>query len=185
MPSREELKMPLPAAAGENLCIKCGSQDFRCRKVSFLLRIFSLAPYNCGRCDHRETRFRFSFATVAAFLTLILLSGGTYYLVQNKPWLKTDEGTANTAEALSKARNSAGALSTFELMMLKKPKSTMDNAAVLQLVKANVSISVILQMIRNSNADYDLSTASVIELKNAGVDQTIILAMIDVTYNVR
>jgi ribosomal protein S27AE len=191
MPSREALKTPVNTSSGEivpqanNLCIKCGAQEFRCRHSPLFLRMFSLAPFTCGRCDHRETRFQFSFATLFALLGLAVIAAGTVWLIQNKPWIKTDEAQVNTAEALSKARNAAGALSTFEMMMLKKPRGTMDNAAVLQMWKANVGVSVIMQMIRTSNADYDVSPKSVIELKQAGVDQTIILAMIDATYNVR
>jgi len=167
------------------LCIKCGAPDFRCRRSPFFLRLFSLAPFTCGRCDHRETRFRFSFVSIFAVVGLLVIASGTYWLIQNKPWAKTDEAQVNTAEALAKARNSVGALSAFEQMMLKKPRGTMDNAAVLEMWKANVGVSVIMQMIRTSNADYDVSPKAVIELKQAGVDQTIILAMIDATYNVR
>ena len=61
----------------------------------------------------------------------------------------------------------------------------MDNATILKLWKASVGPNVILQLIRTSNADYDVSASAIIELKEAGVDQTIILAMIDASYNTR
>jgi hypothetical protein len=57
-----------------------------------------------------------------------------------------------------------GQLSTFEQMMTKKPKATLDNATVLKLWRASVGSDVILQMIRTSNADYDLSANAIIEL---------------------
>jgi hypothetical protein len=68
-------------------------------------------------------------------------------------------------------------------MMLHKPKAVLDNATILKLVRANVEVSVILQMIKTSTADYDLGANAIIELKQAGVDQQIILAMIDASYN--
>jgi hypothetical protein len=68
-------------------------------------------------------------------------------------------------------------------MMLKKPRTTLDNATILKLWKAEVGTEVIVQMIRTSNPDYDVSSNAVIQLKQAGVDQTIILSMIDATYN--
>jgi hypothetical protein len=67
-------------------------------------------------------------------------------------------------------------------MMTKKPKSTLDNATIMKLWHANVGSNVILQMIRTSNADFDVSAGAIIELREAQVDQAIILAMIDASY---
>jgi hypothetical protein len=66
-----------------------------------------------------------------------------------------------------------------------KPRAALDNAAVLKLWNAGVGSVVIVQMIRTSNADYDLNENAVIQLKEAGVDRNIILAMIDASYNAR
>jgi hypothetical protein len=191
MPTREELRTPQrPNAdsAPATSCPSCGAQEFRPRRRSFFNRVFSIVFFGCARCDYRQTRFRFSVLGLVIPLFLMLGAGGGYYVYRYRPawpWASTEDSQLNTADALARARNSSGALSTFELMMLKKPKATMDNAAVIQLWKANVGLTVILQMIRNSNADYDVSPQSVIELKQAGVDQAVILAMIDATYNVR
>ena len=95
----------------------------------------------------------------------------------------TAQAQQDQAEALARARTAAGGqLSTFEQLMVHKQKTPMDNATVLKLVKANVGKDVILQMIRTSGADYDLSANAIIELKEAGVDPGIVLAMIDVSY---
>ncbi len=67
-------------------------------------------------------------------------------------------------------------------MMLHKPKTPMNNATIMKLQKAGVGRDVILQLIRTSNADYDVSANAIIELKEAGVDQAIILAMINASY---
>ncbi|MCU1329577.1 MAG: hypothetical protein JWN34_4947 [Bryobacterales bacterium] len=78
-----------------------------------------------------------------------------------------------------------GQLSTFEQLMSKKPKPTLDNATVLRLWRANVGASVILQMIRTSNGEYDVSANAIIVLRDAQVDQAVILAMIDANYNTK
>ncbi|MDE3199181.1 MAG: hypothetical protein KGN84_22720 [Acidobacteriota bacterium] len=120
---------------------------------------------------------------------MIAIVAGVVMYVQHASLFHPDENQANsaasTADALSRARTSAGGLTTFEQMMLKKPRTTMDNATILKLWKANVGTNVILQMIRTSNSDYDLSANAIIELKEAGVDQTIILAMIEAAYQTR
>lgn len=187
MPTRENVRTPARTRSGDPtaFCLQCGSQEFRIRRRSVLHRLFSVVVYECGRCDYRQTGFRFSFVSVVAPLILAGVAWAALYISGTRPWLRGDDSPGATADALARARNSSGALSTFELMMLRKPRTTMDNASVLKLWKANVGTNVITQMIRNSNADYDLSPAAVIQLKEAGVDQTIILAMMDVTYNVR
>jgi hypothetical protein len=191
MAPHEYVKTAVRDAPGEPiyrnglLCLKCGSQDLRVRPRSFFHRVFSVAVFDCSRCDYHETRFSLSPATLIVPIILALMGGGTYYLLKTQVWIRGDEGTLNTADALAKARSSSGALSTFELMMLKKPRNTMDNQSILQLVHANVGSAVITQMVRASNADYDVSPGAVITLKKAGVDESIILAMIDQSYNVR
>lgn len=116
----------------------------------------------------------------------LVIAGGVFLWQQNLLGLRKSEDAApSTADALARARNSAGALSTFEQLMINKPRSTMDNATVLKLWRAEVGTEVILQMIRTSNSDYDVSANAIIELKQAGVDQSIILAMIDASYRSR
>jgi hypothetical protein len=190
MASSEDLKVSAPDARGhlvyrsDYICLKC-AQELRARPRTSLHRFFSIAVFDCRRCDYHETRFSFSKTTFIIPIILALAGGGGYCLLKSQPWVRGDEGQLNTAEALARARNSSGALSTFELMMLKKPRNTMDNQAILLLVHANVGVPVITQMVRASNADYDLSPAAVITLKKAGVDESIILAMLAATYNVR
>jgi hypothetical protein len=48
-----------------------------------------------------------------------------------------------------------------------------------------VGASVILQMIRTSNGEYDVSANAIIVLRDAQVDQAVILAMIDANYNTK
>jgi hypothetical protein len=107
----------------------------------------------------------------SAYLYLLLRPGG----IRDNP--------TGTGATLERARTNG--LSAFEQMVLKKPRNTMDNVTVLQLRGANVGTDLILQMIRNSNPDFDVDAVAVIELKKAGLDERIIAAMIDAPYNSR
>ena len=177
-------------------CGKCNAKEMRRRSRSILDQLGSLYPYTCGHCGTQERKFRLTvFATVRMLLICGVLGGGIWFF--RNPFSLPSFGVANLAnnaapaqqdqtEALARARTAAGGeLSTFEQMMLRKPRIPMNNATVLKLVKANVGKDVILQMIRTSSADYDLSANAVIELKQEGVEQAIILTMIDVSYATR
>jgi hypothetical protein len=167
------------------LCGKCGSFELRRRPRTPLNYLFSFSTYKCGRCANRESKFRFSLMTCWVALVLLSVGGGLTYWLMPAGLGRADDSQLNTADALARAKTSPGALSTFEQMMRNKPRSTMDNAAVLKLWRASVGVDVIMQMIRTSNPDYDLSAGAVIELKQAGVDQDVILAMIDATSRTR
>jgi hypothetical protein len=192
MPIREPVKTPSRNQSGvallqlSDICLQCGTPELRCQPPSFVRRLFSLVVYNCGRCDYRETRFRFSIFTVIVPIVVGLLIVGTVYMVRYTTFAGAEEKPlATTPDALARARASSGGLSAYEMMMLKRPRTTLDNATVLKLWRAEVGSDVILQMIRTSNADYDLSANAVIQLKQAGVDRIVILAMIDASYNAR
>jgi len=108
------------------------------------------------------------------------LSYAGVYVYEHPILIGLDRDTHNSADALARSRSEG--LSAYEAMMLKKPRTTLDNASILRLWKANVGASVIVKMIQTSNPDYDLNANAVIELQQAGVDQAIIVAMIDATY---
>jgi hypothetical protein len=167
-------------------CRKCGAKELQRKPRLLRHKIFALYPYVCLNCAHRESKFRLKFGTIVRVFLLLALVGGIVYFVMNPiSFHKGDDGSQNTADALARARTSAGGLSTFEQMMIKKPRTTMDNATILKLWKANVGPNVILQLIRTTTPDYDVSANSIIELKEAGVDQAVILAMIDASYTAR
>jgi hypothetical protein len=192
MPIPEAVKTPVRSQPGvpvpqlNDICLQCGTPELRCQPPSFVRRLFSLVVYICGRCDYRENRFRFSKFTVIVPIVVGLLTVGSLYMVRYTPFAGAEEKPlATTPDALARARTSSGGLSEYEMMMLRKPRTTLDNATVLKLWRADVGSDVILQMIRTSNPDYDLSANAVIQLKQAGVDRIIILAMIDASYNAR
>jgi hypothetical protein len=165
------------------LCKSCGSRGLQLRPQSFISRILPVASYACVRCGSGTTRFRFSFSVLAILILLLISIGeGAYLYLRLRPGGIRDNPMA-TGATLAQARTNG--LSAFEQMMLKKPRSTMDNVTVLQLWSANVGTDLILQMIRNSNPDFDVDAVAVIELKKAGVDERIIAAMIDAPYNSR
>lgn len=164
-------------------CSKCGAKELQRRPRTFSQKLLALYPYVCLNCTHRENKFRLNLGTIVRVLLLVGVPGALGYFAVHPTWFhRTGEDfSQNAADALSSARTSSGGLSTFEQMMLRKPRATMDNASILRLWKANVGTYVILQLIHTNGADYDVSANAVIDLKQAGVDQSIILAMIDAT----
>jgi hypothetical protein len=130
--------------------------------------------------------FRFTVGTIVKLSLFVVVVGAVAYFYLNPiSFSRGDDTSQSAAEALARARTSTGGLSTFEQMMVKKPRSTMDNATILKLWKASVGENVIVQLIRTTTPDYDVSANSIIELKEAGVSQAIILAMIDASYTTR
>jgi len=163
------------------LCGKCRTAGLTRRTTRLVHLLTSFYPYKCDRCGHRQKKFRL---TPAILIPAILL-GATFVagnLIRARLMRASESavGQQGQREALARARMAAGGqLSDFEKLMVQKSKQTMDNAAVVRMVKANMSQDVILEMIQTSVPDYDLSASSVIEMKAAGVDQTIMLAMIN------
>jgi hypothetical protein len=151
---------------------------------NLLHKLSAVDPYACARCGKREIRL--TLGTGIGFVLCVALIGAVaYFSYAATSILRGEDTSHNATEALALARSSAGALSPFEQMMLKKPRTTMDNAVILKLWRAQVGPDIILQLIRTSNADYDVSANSIIELKQAGVEQSVILAMIDASYSAR
>ncbi|HYA16556.1 MAG TPA: hypothetical protein VEF06_03775 [Bryobacteraceae bacterium] len=168
-------------------CTYCGARQLQSHVQPRTIadRIFSLYPYRCGRCRNHQRKFHFSWLMLAGWFAWMLAIAAGIFFWQNPLTFRRSEESQSTVDALARARTSAGALSTFEQLMINKPRVTMDNATVLKLWRAQVGTEVILQMIRTSNSDYDVSANAIIELKQAGVDQSIILAMIDASYRSR
>ncbi len=169
-------------------CAKCGAKELQRKPRKLWQKLFALYPYVCLRCSNREVRFRIKPWGVVRLLILVALPVGAAIVYKKGPGLfhkAPEESAQGGADALARARASAGGLTAFEQMMIKKPRTTMDNATILKLWRANVGADVILQLIRTSTPDYDVSASSIIELKQAGVEQSIILAMIDASYTAR
>lgn len=146
-------------------------------------RLLFLQPYHCARCKNRHKVMRIRWKVIPIILLPLAIIGAITYFVQN-PLTFSGLGSGGTAEAdeLAKTRTSMGGqLSAFEQILSRKQKTTLDNAAILRLWKANVGPTVITQMIRSSNGEYDISEKAIIMLREAQVDQSVILAMIDVT----
>lgn len=68
------------------------------------------------------------------------------------------------------------------LLLLAVPaafaQSTMNNEAVIKMVKAGLSNSIIVSTVQSSPGQYNTSPDGLIALKNAGVDDTVIAALI-------
>lgn len=138
------------------------------------------------QCSSRHIKFQFNVLSLLTVLAFVALTSMIVYFRLNPFWVNRDGDSARTtAEALARARTNAGGVSAFEELMIRKSRTTLDNAAILKLWKARVSPIVIVKMIRTAIPDYDISANSIIELKQEGVDESVILAMIDATYNAR
>jgi len=188
MPASTHTTSSSAATYSTKPCIKCGAKELQRKPRKLWQKLFALYPYVCLRCSNREIRFRIKAWGVVRLLILVALPLGAALVYGTNPGLfhkAQDENAQGSADALARARASAGGLTAFEQMMIKKPRTTMDNATILKLWRANVGANVILQLIRTSTPDYDVSASSIIELKQAGVDQSIILAMIDASYTAR
>jgi hypothetical protein len=180
----------IPDASAQSMvqqCRRCGAIELKRQRRAIFDRLASVQVLQCGRCAYRQREFKFHWTLPLVILFLCALIATPILIVSLQPsWLRPKETAQSDLDSLSRTRNAMGGqLSTFEQMMTKKPRSTLDNATVLKLWRANVGSDVILQMIRTSNADYDLSANAVIELRQAQVDRTIILAMIDASYTSR
>jgi hypothetical protein len=188
MPASSHTTSSSAATYSTKPCVKCGAKELQRKPRKLWQKLFALYPYVCLRCSHREVRFRIKPWGVVRLLILVALPVGAAIVYNERAGLfhkAPEENAGGNADALARARASAGGLTAFEQMMIKKPRTTMDNATILQLWRKNVGAAVILQLIRTSTPDYDVSASSIIELKEAGVDQSIILAMIDASYTAR
>lgn len=165
------------------LCGYCGANGLQRKPRTFFHIFFSFYPYQCGRCNERQTKFRLRWHTLLRFAAALSVLGAAGYLALNPNIFFRHTSTQSSVDALAGARTSMGGqLSAFEQMMVKKPRTSMSNGTILQLWRAKVGTDVILQMIRTSTPDYDLSANAVIDLKQAGVDQSVVLAIIDASY---
>lgn len=164
------------------VCDKCKSFQVLRVEQTFLDLFFSLQRFECGRCMERSTRIQPGWPALAQLLFFVILAGGAYYFSTSRFQLRSRESSVSEVELLTRARQGSGRLSTFEEMMMKKPRPTLDNATILELWKNKVDTAVILQMIRTYNANYDLSASDVIALRKANIDQNIILEMINANY---
>ena len=185
------MSVPTPtdlSAARVRYCTYCGSDQLQSQNLprTFLDKAFALHHYRCEQCRNRQRKFRLSWGMTAAWSTVVLLlAAGAWFWIHPFTIRANEESSQTTVDSLARARTAAGGLSAFGQLMINRPRATMDNATILKLWRAEVGRDVILQMIRTSNSDYDVSANAIIELKQDGMDQAIILAMIDASYRSR
>jgi DNA-directed RNA polymerase subunit RPC12/RpoP len=166
-------------------CSRCGANELQPRLGTLLLKLSGVTRFACRRCGHRESEYRPNLSTVGLFVLLVATVGSiVFFSTQSNIFQRNDDVAAGN-ESMALARTSAAGLSAFEKIMIRKPRTTLNNATVLRLWRADVGTDVILQTIRTSTADYDVGANSLIELRQAGVDKVIVLAMIDATYEAR
>jgi len=162
------------------MCWKCGTfKQLKPQPRSFLHRILSLQRFRCDRCVGMQTSLRFDWTTVVRVFLLCALGAGA--VMARKPdWFRISTPTPrHQSYSLKAASTTGGRLIAFEKGTSGPQKTTLDNAAILKLWQAGVERDVIVQMIRTSNGDYDISANAIIELRHEQVDSMVMLAMID------
>ncbi len=164
------------------LCLKCGcNQSYRMPRT-LVQKAFALKPYKCWRCAKRQTKLRPGMANIASAAALIVLVAGAAFGSKLLVRMRGGAGLPQSETAtLATLQTTVGGdqLSAFEKLMTARPKTTLDNAAILKMWQAKADDEIILQMIRTSNPDYDVSPNAVLGLLAQGVDKSIVLAMID------
>ena len=176
------------APAQVQLCDKCGANNLRPsprRSLAdrLMIGLFSVFPHRCHSCRLIRKRFRLSWRVFVLPAAALVLGAGTWYVASHRVSSSRENPDQNQADLLARTRLSAGGqLSAYEQMMVHRPKQTLTNDIVLKLCNAHMGREVILQLIRNSSADYDITADALIRLKQAGVDETIIMAMVDNAY---
>jgi len=135
---------------------------------------------------YEEKHFRLTGAFVAECVILLITAVAAVWFTLHPLSFhegpgKPDDGAAAVL-AGSRIASGGGKLSSFEQMMLHKPRGTLDNATILKLWRANVETDLILQLIKTTTPDYDVSANAIIELKEANVNRLIIMAMINANY---
>jgi hypothetical protein len=181
MPASTHTTSPSPVTHSTRPCTECGARELQRKPRSFFQKLFALYPYVCLQCAHRNVRFRIKAWGVVRLLVLVAIPAGIV-LYREK---RVESAPNARAHVAGETRRNSGDPAASEQIITKKPRTIADNAAILKMWRANVGTDVILQLIRTSTPDYDLSATSVIELKQAGVDQSIIIAMIDASDKVR
>lgn len=61
----------------------------------------------------------------------------------------------------------------------KSESSVLTNESVIELVKSGISEGIVLAKIKNSDSNFDTSSAALVKLKESGVSENIIMAMIE------
>jgi len=188
--SRNKPGSPVAPAAEENhrvLCPRCGYGHLH-RPISIFSidTCIGLVRSNCSRCMYEEKHFRLTGVVVAECVILLLTSVAAVWFSLHPVSLSDVAGKPDdrAAAVLAGGRMATNGdkLTSFEQMMLHKPRGTLDNATVLRLWRANIDPDLVLLMVKTSTPDYDLSAGAIIELKQANVDPLVIRAMINATY---
>ena len=168
-------------------CPRCGHAHLHLRRSkSFADACLCQVRTKCSRCMYEERHFRLTAVFFAECIFLIVTVAAAVWFTRHPISLHGGAGKPDDSAAavLAGGRMAAGGgkLSTFEQMMLRKPRGTLDNATILKLCRANVDTDLILQLIKTTTSDYDVSASAIIELKEANVNRLIIMAMINANY---
>ncbi len=168
------------------VCPKCNALRLeRCSRKGLwqlMLSLFCLFPYKCRGCFQRQFCFIPSAALLRAFWICILVCWTgllAWRTVQMANHPASAVATGNFSDPAYASRAASGNLTSFERMMLARKRQVMRNEDIVKLVKAGVNPALMITMLRNSDAAFDLSPQGVVILKQSGVEDLIISTMFE------
>jgi len=168
------------------VCVRCNALRLeRCSRKGFwqaFLSFFSFFPYKCRSCFRRQYCFVPSVHLLhsAWIFTLVLWTGllGARTL-QMAAKGSSATAASNMADAAYAGRTSGAGMTSFERLMLARKKQVMRNEDVVQLVHSGVNPALMITIMRNSDAAFDLTPKGVVHLKESGVEDLIISTMFE------
>jgi len=167
------------------LCPRCGHGHLHRRRTQPITdAFFGQIRVKCSRCMYEEKRLRVTKLFLIEWFCILTLGAVAAWFTLNPILSGKSSGKDDPVIALATAQMaSGGKLSAFEQMILRKPKTRLDNSTILKLRHANASTDLIVLMIKTSTPDFDVSANAVIELMGAGINDSIIEAMIESNYS--
>jgi len=165
-------------ARGLRVCPRCNAPRLvrHSRKTGWqvFLSFFSIFPFKCHACMKGKYCFVFSWYLLHT-LWISLLLGWTGYLA----WNKLQIPTRNLYEAASANYTTGGtAMTSFEKMVISRKRLVLQNDDIVSLVKAGISDALVLSLLHDSDAAFDLTPVAIVKLKKDGVDESLITAML-------
>lgn len=152
----------------------------RCRRPEPVSSRLPLGPivasffFKCEYCRSHSLKLPTSAIALIAFSAVACLVGALLYLSPNGAPMSAAQVEANNKSQMAAYEQ---LLALEEKTKQANPK--LDNDNVLKFFRDRVSSDVIVQMIRSSPSNYDVSARGLDSLRQAQVGQPIIQAMID------
>lgn len=132
--------------------------------------------HKCDYCKAHSLKLPKTAIGLIALSVLACSASALIYLMPDHS--RVHLGAGDDIESMNRSQLAAyEKLSTLE--KANDPNVKLNNAAVVGFLKENIGTEVIVQMVRASPSNYDVSPKAIIALRDEKVDPAIIQAMID------